>query len=111
MILITTCFATVTPESAEHGDYADQGIISEDSPTPFRDLVAMLKGGTASCHPARGDTFEWVSQDQGETRAYMERGERTEHTFHFSRSNPARKRKYWRMAFRAAGLIKERSHA
>jgi hypothetical protein len=106
MLLITTCFSTVTPESAEHGDVAESGILSQDEPTSFRDLVALLKYGEPSAWPASGDTREWVSQDQGETCAYFERGERTEHTFHFSQANPARKAKYWALAFKAAGLVK-----
>jgi hypothetical protein len=106
MLLINTCFSTVTDESAEHGDVAESGFLGQDEPTSFRDLVALLKHGTPSSWPASGNTCEWVTQDQGETRAYFERGERTEHTFHFSRANPARKAKYWALAFKAAGLIK-----
>jgi hypothetical protein len=106
MLLITTCFSTVTPESAEDGEAAESGFLSQDEPTTFRDLVSLLKHGTPSAWPASGGVNEWVSQDQGETWEYFELGERTEHTFHFSRSNPARKVKYWALAFKAAGLTR-----
>lgn len=106
MLLITTCFSIVTPESAALGDVDSQGVLAQDEPTTFRDLVAMLMGGQPSSSPATGGTNEWVSQDQGETYAFFAHGAREERTFHFSKTNPARKAKYWALAFRAAGLTR-----
>jgi hypothetical protein len=107
MILVTTTYEIVTPESAEHGEADTVGVIAEHEPMTFRELVKALRYGESSCYRARGETFEWVTQDQGETHAYFERGEQESRSYHFSRNNPPRKARYWRLAFKAAGLIKE----
>ena len=106
MILINETFSIVTPESAENRDIAECGTISEDTPYTFRELVDALRYGESSCWPARGDISEWVSQSRGETRKFFENGEEETRSFHYSRNNPPRNEKYWRAAFRAAGLTK-----
>lgn len=106
MLLVTILYTITTPESAELGEVDESGIYCEDKATTFRDLVVMLKGGQPSSHPATGSPNEWVSQDQGETYAFFSYGAREERTIHLSDANPARKAKYWALAFRAAGLTK-----
>ena len=106
MILITTCYTIVTPESAEDGYFADSGILSEDIGYSFREIVELIRGKECSCWPPSGDTDEWLTEDQGETRKWFELGEREERSFHYPRHNPPRNAKYWRWAFRAAGLIR-----
>jgi hypothetical protein len=108
MLLINRAFEIVTPESAEHGDAEARGMLASNEQVTFRELVSMLReGGEVSSYPATGDVREWVTQDQGETRAWFERGEREYRSIHYSRDNAARKARYWRLAFVAAGLIKE----
>ncbi len=103
-ILVDITFEIVTDESAADGECAESGFHSENEPMTFREIVEWMRGGEPSCHPARGETWEWVSQDQGETRAYFEDGERETRSIHFSRKNEPRKAKYWAKAMRAAGL-------
>lgn len=106
MILVNQSFSIVAPESAEHGDYAECGMVEESAPYAFRELVKALQGGEPSCYPARGDVSEWVSVSQGLTRAMLERGEDETRSFHFARENPPRMAKYWAWAMRCAGVCK-----
>lgn len=103
MILVNVSYDVVTPESAEQRDFAECGMLSTDTPMTFRELVKVLRNGQVSCWPAYGDTFEWVTHDLGITR----RGGHETQSLHFSRSNPERKARYWRLAFRAAGLLRD----
>lgn len=111
MILINRAYSIVTEESAAFGEHAESGMLAENESVTFRELVDMLRYGESSCSPATGETFEWVAHDQGETQEFIERGEREERTIHYSRANPARNARYWRLAFIAAGLIKGANHA
>lgn len=105
-ILINKTYSIVTEEPAMHGEDAENGFLSENEGVTFRELVDLILLGEPSNSPATGETYEWVTQDQGETRAWFERGEREYHSIHYSRDNPERMAKYWRKAFIAAGLIK-----
>ncbi len=108
MILVNRFFEVVTEESAADGDAAERGTISVDEPMSFRELVDALKGGESSCYPSQGFTFEWITQDCGETREWFERGERRSESIHFSRTNPDHKARYWRLAMIAAGHVASR---
>lgn len=106
MLLVNVTYDVVTPESAEHGEADESGFVMENEPVSFRDLVAMLRGGEASSQPAQGSAREWVTHydwNHG-TRRHIEEGAEESRSVHFSRSNPARKARYWALAFRAAGL-------
>lgn len=106
MIIVNRYFEIVTPESAEDCDAAERGILAEGERLTLRELIRAMQGGESSCYPARGDVFEWVSIPQGGTRAYFEDGEEETHTVHFSRDNPPRNARYWRIAMIAAGIVK-----
>lgn len=104
MILISRTFDTVTPESAEGGDVADSGFLAESESVTFRELVSLMESHpNPSCHPPRGEAYEWLSS-YPETN-YRDCSETTE-SLHFSRENPPRMAKYWRKAMRAAGIIR-----
>ena len=105
MILVDITYETITEESAEDGEAAENGFLKQDDEMTFRELIEWMKWGEPSASPASGDTWEWVQQDQGETRAWFEQGEREYRAIHFSRNNPARKAKYWAKAMKAAGLM------
>lgn len=105
-ILINRTFEIVTEESAEDGDCAESGFLSQDEPVTFKELVELLEGGEPSSWPATGCTHDWVTQDQGETREWFESGERESHSIHYSKKNPPHNDRYWRLAFKAAGLCK-----
>jgi hypothetical protein len=108
-ILCNITFEIVTPESAADGDVSESGFISEREPFGFRELVEWMRGGEPSSWPASGSRHEWVSQSQGETRAFFERGEDETRSIHYARENPPRMARYWRLAMRAAGLTREGS--
>lgn len=102
MLLLSKTYETVTYESAEIGDAEERGFVFEDESFTFREVVDMLKGGTSSAYPAEGDTRECVVHN--EVHADYRTGARTSESIHYSRANPRRNAKYWRMAFKAAGL-------
>jgi len=105
MILIHKTFE-VFEQHDEEDDVCEpdeSGFDVEDEPVTFRELVDMLRGGQSSCGPAQGETWEWVTH-YGEMD-YIDGSFRNE-SVHFSRSNPARREKYWRLAFKAAGLAR-----
>jgi hypothetical protein len=75
----------------------------------FREVVELIRHGEPSSWPARGDISDWVTQYETNdgTRDYFESGARENTSIHYDRSNPARNAKWWKLAFRAAGLMKE----
>jgi len=75
-------------------------------PYTFRELIDAIRGGEPSSWPASGDTHEWVTRYETNdgTRGYYESGARENESIHYARENPERNAKYWRLAFKAAGL-------
>lgn len=108
MILVNRCYSITTEESAEDGEYAEAGFLSQNEPMTFRELIDALRYGSPSAWPASGSVREWITHDQGETRAYFEAGEREERTIHYSTDNAPRKARYWKMAMQCAGLLRGR---
>lgn len=106
MMLIDVTYELVTEESASEGDAEERGYVMQSEPRTFREVVQMLKGGEPSSWPANGDPYEWVTHtnwNQG-SRSHIEDGIDESRSVHFSHENPARKARYWALAFRAAGL-------
>jgi hypothetical protein len=104
MITVTFVeFVYPAPELDEE-DYCPEGDgTSFSEAVGFRDLVRLMRDyPMSSCHPARGEPFEWL---QAESQQDYQTGEFTECSLHYSRDNPARKVKYWRKAMFAAGII------
>jgi hypothetical protein len=106
MIIVSVTYSIVTNESAENGDVDECGFRSEREEMSFREIVRWMRGGSACAYPPKGETREWVRQDQGETHEWFEYGEREERCIHFHVDNPARNAKYWAKAMRYAGLMK-----
>jgi len=105
MILITKTYIECTPESAEDGEYSDNGLIFEDVGYTFRELVREMKSHRqASNSSASGGIFEWYSSGF-DTVDYVTGTDR-ETCIHYSRKNPERKAKYWKLAAKYAGIIK-----
>jgi len=104
MILISRTYEIVTPESAEEGEAAESGFLSEGEAVTFRELVSLMREHpNPSCYPARGEAFEWLSSYP--EADYRDASETTE-SLHYARENPARRAKYWRKAMMAAGIIR-----
>lgn len=101
-ILINRTYATITPESAAHGCYEDQGYLAKDEEVTLRELVDLMRGGTPSCSPALGETYEWVTYNRDED--ILDCTETFE-SVHYAREqvNPQAP-KMWRMAFKLARL-------
>lgn len=99
MFSISKTYQTITPESAEDGDFADSGFEFENVEYTFRELVGEMREylETSSYPLSNGENDFWVSSGF-ETTDYAT-GEETSYSLHFDRSNPERLRKYWRKAW------------
>jgi hypothetical protein len=91
---ITRCFSEITPESAEQGDFSDQGLVYENQDFTFSELVREIEQGGFT---RQGET-DWL-----ETAPWIESfctmTERTE-SLHFSCANPPHLRKWFDLALR-----------
>jgi len=89
---------------ADEDDYCPDGeATDEELFLSFRELVELLRHNTPSCSHPTGATFEWVT-----TEPYIDfrTGDTTEVSLHWSGNNPPHRARYWRLAMRAAGLIR-----
>ena len=111
MILINKTFERYLPHDDEEDicEPDESGFSVENEKVTFRELVELLQYGEPSSYPASGGTREWISHYQSNdgTREYFEQGITENSAVHYSRDNPPRNAKWWRLAFRAAGHIKE----
>ena len=99
MILITKTYTECTPESAEDGDYSDQGVIQEDESYTFGELVrALREHRECSEYPVSDSTFTWFSS--GFDMVDYQTGTERETAIHYSRANPPRNAKHWAKAIR-----------
>jgi len=104
MIIISRTFFIVTLDSAESGESAESGFLAESESVTFRELVSLMRDHpNPSCWPASGETSEWLSSYPSQD--YRDASETTE-SLHFARENPPRAAKYWRLAMKAAGIIR-----
>ena len=92
MINYSETFQTITPESAEFGDYAESGFISESESATFRDMVELLTDTEPSCFPVSDDGNIWFSDNEygNGTREYYESGELETRSYHPKTSRDAR---------------------
>jgi len=98
MIAVSRTFETVTPESAEEGDFADSGFIYQDRELTFRELVRELQDGgfsEPSCYPIPAGFSPWVSQADSSTN--YRTGAETRESLHLADDSKAR---YWIKALR-----------
>ena len=91
------CFADATPESAEHGDYEETGILSEWDLT-FRELVEELGG--YNCWQ-RAEGADWLTT--GSYTIYYRTCRDREETLHVRRPT-ARHERYYQLALKLAGV-------
>lgn len=110
MILITQYMERfeVHPEGSDICDADSRDTVELATPYSFRDLIDLIRFGEPSSSPASGDAREWVTQYETNngTRDYFETGARENTSIHYDRTNPGRNAKWWRLAFKVAGLIK-----
>lgn len=93
------------PTADDEADYCPDGDsqVREDTLT-FGELVCrMHEYSRSSCSPARGATYEWVSTEPEQD---YRTGDYIERSMHYHHENPPACAKYWRIAMRAARLIK-----
>lgn len=106
MLLINKTYEVVTPESAEDGEISESGFDQEDAPYTFRELVSAMRCHyEPSCWPVGNSAPAHVWFTSGADIDFVD-GSETRTSIHFSRSNPARKARYWIKAARAAGIVK-----
>lgn len=96
--LVSKCYAEITPESAEHGDYDDTGFEWENVEYTFRELVEELGGHD---HWQLADGADWLTTGFY-TVCYRELREREE-TLHIKRPTPRHER-YYQLALELAGV-------
>jgi len=97
---------TVYPAPDDDDDYCPDNVEGSVHTVVmgFRELVlAMLDYSIVSCSPVRGTTYEWL---MSETEQDYRTGEYTERSMHYSHENPPHCAKYWRLAMKAAGLLR-----
>ena len=91
------CFADMTPESAEYGDYEETGILSEWDLT-FRELVEEL---SSHRHWQLAEGADWFTS--GIFTVCYRTGRDREETLHVRRPSPRHER-YYQLALRLAGV-------
>lgn len=100
MHYITTTYQTVDEESAEHGDFADQGWVDEEgeSMEPSQEdreerisaigtTVRFLKDKGATQGSEEGSNAaptSWSTDEPEHDRAFFEKGEHTTYTYHLN---------------------------
>ncbi len=104
-ILISRTYTEITPESAENGDFSDNGFISENEAVTFSELIQLMKRHPhASEYPNYGSTHVWYSTGY-EVEDYGTGTERQE-SIHYHPHNTPNVAKYWKCAAKMAGHIK-----
>jgi hypothetical protein len=104
--MIKVIFCTTTYPPPDDDDYYNpEGEAETRSDfVNFRELVELMRDYCyPSCSPPRGETFEWMN---AEPEQDYRTGEHIDRSLHFARDNPSRRVKYWRLAMKAAGVIK-----
>ena len=105
MILVSKTYSETTPESVDDCELSDSGFVFENSEYTFRELVRLMRDyREPSCYPANGSTHEWYSSGWNiyDYRTMTER----EESIHFSHNNPPHNARYWKLAAKAAGIVK-----
>lgn len=106
--IISKTYQTVTPESAEHGDFADSGYEFEDVSYTFRELVDLIYHDgfiePSIFPPKSGDDF-WLSSDY-EIEDYST-GEEISYSIHLENKSP-RMLRYWFKAYEASRIRQQR---
>lgn len=103
MLLLSKTFEIITEESAENGDAEERGFVFENEPHSFRETVELLRGGETSDSPCDGNARVWVTH-YGEMD--YRTGDTENESIHFSRLNSPHKARYWKLALKAAGLLR-----
>ena len=99
MLLVHITYKIITPESAENGEAAESGFVSEDLPLTFRELVCELELRREPSCSGAPDTGTWFTSYPDPD--YQTGSEETT-SIHYSRANKPRSAKYWAKAARVA---------
>lgn len=101
-IKVNKYFEVWTEDALEAGEPEERGEVWKDEELSFSELIREMRNySEVSASPASGSISEWLCNNVSHD---YRTGEDTEHSLCFSRSNPARKAKYWKLAMRAAGF-------
>jgi len=105
-VILVNFVETVYPApDDDEDDYCPDGDSSVyETGLSFKELVGyMTQYNQPSCYPAQGETYEWL---MAETEQDYRTGDYTHRSMHYHHKNAPRYAKYWRIAMRAAGVIK-----
>jgi hypothetical protein len=101
MFLISKTYQTVSPESADYGEYEDSGYCWENTECSFSEIVDTIRGLEPSQSPITNPAFVWFTE-HGDTN--YNTGEETNYSYHYSRDNKQGNLKHWVKAIKAAGF-------
>lgn len=101
MILINKTIETITEESAEHGEAAEQWIEYENAEFTVRELIRELKGLEPSQCPITNPETVWFTS-YGEMDYIT--GDYENYSLHYSRDNKPSSLKHWIAAIKVAGF-------
>lgn len=101
-ILVNKYFEVWSEDALEVGETDDKGEVWQDHELSFSELVSEMRNySEVSSSPPIGSISEWMCNN---VHHNYSTGEDTEYSLHYSRNNPARKAKYWKLAMKAAGF-------
>lgn len=101
MILINKTMETITKESAEHGEAAEQWMEYTNAEFTIRELIRELKGLEPSQYPITNPEHVWFTSYGGMD---YRTGEYENYSLHYSRDNKPASLKHWIAAIKAAGF-------
>lgn len=104
MIKIVHVDTVFLPPSDDEEDYCPDGESSSyDEEVSFRELVELMRHNSPSTSHPTGSVSEWITTDP-----YIDpyTGKTEEKTLHYSRENPSRNAKYWKLAMIASKVIR-----
>lgn len=104
MIEVSITYETITPESAEHGDFADSGFESESEFYTFRELVSVLRQRFTQYSQSLGPYTAWMYASEYSEPDYRT-GEETVRSIHLKDKSKAR---YWIKALNTAERLNRR---
>lgn len=106
LIKISKTFTEFDPDSAETGEYSDQGFIQEMEEVNFVELVDLMrKHPYPTQFPFAGQTTAWLSTGYDITD--YRTGTQREESIHYHKDNEEVNAHYWELAAIMAELISD----
>ena len=93
------------PEDDEDDYCPEPDSVTDHAELSFRDVVLLMRHQyrEPSCSHPTGTVHEWLN---AEPEQDFRTGDHINRSMHYAHDNPPHNARYWRLAMRAAGLIK-----